>query len=279
MKKILVFVVLFFTLSCFCEDFSHIEKYGMEYSFQSFDQPRPIRIHILKIDFSKNLVEPEVVVAKDPDGDGQAEAELTNPLKLADDKNIVAFINANPWDSFPDEHGKKNRKWYETQHVDIKGLVANNGKIITPPDCCVSVWTDKTGRFIFSKEPDKKEIDEGICGFYFIVKEGNIVPKPSEILNPLTAIGKDKTGYIVWLVVVDGRQKGFSEGMSHYELAQFMLKLGCYEVALMDGGGSSIMAIKDKNDCLQIVNSPSDRFLGLFKKIRPLPSILAIKKK
>ncbi|MCM8817412.1 MAG: phosphodiester glycosidase family protein [Candidatus Omnitrophica bacterium] len=279
LAKILLLVFLLFVACCFSQQFSHLAQYGIEYSFYQLEKPRPIRIHVLKIDFSKNLVEPVVVVAKDPDGAGPAEAALTNPFELAKDKNVVAFVNTNPWDSFPDEKGRKNTNWYEGQFVNITGLAATGGKIISPAgDGCVSVWTDKTGRFYISQFPDEKIMSEGVAGWYQIVKSGKIIPKQSETLNPLTGIGIDKTGYVVWLVVADGRQKGFSEGMSHWELADFMLRLGCWDVALMDGGGSSIMGIIDEKGCMSVVNSPSDRILWI-KKIRPLPNILTVRKK
>ncbi|MCX7706290.1 MAG: phosphodiester glycosidase family protein [bacterium] len=276
--RVILFFYFLIVISCFSQQFPHLAQFGMEYSFYVMENPRPIRIHVLKIDFSKNAVKPVVVVAKDPDGSGPAEAALTNPLELASDKNVVAFINTNPWDSFPDEKGKKNTNWYEGQFVDITGLAATGGKILSPAgDGCISVWTDKTGRFYISKLADPKLMEEGVAGWYQIVKAGQIVPKQSEKLNPLTGIGIDKTGYIVWLVVADGRQKGYSEGMSHWELADFMVKLGCWDVALMDGGGSTIMGIVDENGCMKVVNSPSDRVLWI-KKIRPLPNILTIRK-
>ncbi len=278
LKSILIIIFLFFVIPCFSQQFSHLQKYGIEYSFYQLDNPRPVRIHVLKIDFSKNKLESSVIAGKDPDGDGPVEAILTDPFELAKDKDIVAFINTNPWDSFPDEKGERNRKWYRGQHIDITGLAAINGRIISKPEGgTVSVWTDKTNRFYISRVPYEKILNNGVAGWYQIVDSGKIIPKQSEVLNPLTAIGIDKTGYIVWFVVADGRQKGFSEGMTHYELADFMVKLGCWNVALMDGGGSSIMALIDEKDCLKVVNSPSDRILWM-KKIRPLPVILALKK-
>jgi hypothetical protein len=45
----------------------------------------------------------------------------------------------------------------------------------------------------------------------------------------------------------------------------------------MDGGGSSIMGLLDKDGKLKVMNSPSDRSFGRVK-IRPLPMILTITK-
>lgn len=275
--KIFLLSLFFIFFHCFADEFTHIFQYGMEYNFFMINQPRPIRIYVLKIDIKKGKVKPIVICAKDPDGNGPVEAVLTNPLELIKGKDVIAFINTNPWDSFPNKKGKKNTNWYVGQYVDILGLVASKGIIISPPGKNTSVWTDKTGKFHISEIPDMAEILEGVAGWYQIVKKGDIIPKQNNILNPLTAIGIDQTGYLIWFVVVDGRQKGFSEGMTHYELAEFMINLGCFEAALMDGGGSSIMGIIDKNGRMRIVNSPSDKILWIHR-IRPLPVILAITK-
>ena len=42
--------------------------------------------------------------------------------------------------------------------------------------------------------------------------------------------------------------------MSLYELADFMISIGCYDLLNLDGGGSSTMTIQDS-----VVNSPSDK--------------------
>jgi len=46
----------------------------------------------------------------------------------------------------------------------------------------------------------------------------------------------------------------------------------------MDGGGSSVMGLLDKDGKMKIMNSPSDRFFGRVR-IRPLPMILTITEK
>jgi exopolysaccharide biosynthesis protein len=55
------------------------------------------------------------------------------------------------------------------------------------------------------------------------------------------------------MVVVDGRQPGYSRGVDLYELADMMKEFGCYEAMNLDGGGSSTMVIRNS-----IVNRPSD---------------------
>lgn len=63
--------------------------------------------------------------------------------------------------------------------------------------------------------------------------------------------------------------------MTSRELAEFMQQLGATEAIQMDGGGSSIMAARTANGDLAVLNSPSDRFMGV-SFIRPLPNLLTI---
>ena len=90
-------------------------------------------------------------------------------------------------------------------------------------------------------------------------------------------MGTNQKGTILWMVVVDGRQQRYSEGMNMYELASLMKELGCWTATNMDGGGSSIMGLMGKDGKIKIMNRPSDRSFGRVK-IRPLPMILTITK-
>lgn len=68
--------------------------------------------------------------------------------------------------------------------------------------------------------------------------------------NPRTAIGVYEPGHYV-LLVSDGRTKE-SEGLTLYELAEFMQELGVMTAYNLDGGGSSTMVFQG-----EIVNNPT----------------------
>ncbi len=74
-----------------------------------------------------------------------------------------------------------------------------------------------------------------------------------ESRHPRSAVGISKDSSKVYFVTVDGRQTGFSVGMSLNELADFLISIGSSEAMNLDGGGSTTMVIRN-----QIVNSPSD---------------------
>ncbi len=73
--------------------------------------------------------------------------------------------------------------------------------------------------------------------------------------SPMTAIGVKKDGTVI-LLAVDGRQPGYSNGLSVKQLAQLMLEHGCYNAIHLDGGGSTTMVV-NRQEKLQVVNRPS----------------------
>lgn len=76
--------------------------------------------------------------------------------------------------------------------------------------------------------------------------------------NPRTAVGIMPNGHIV-LAVVDGRQPGYSDGMSLRELADLFVALGARDALNLDGGGSSTIVARGIDGTLHIVNKPSDK--------------------
>lgn len=70
--------------------------------------------------------------------------------------------------------------------------------------------------------------------------------------NPRTAVGQRADGSIL-LVAVDGRQPGYSVGMSNFELALAMMQLGAVTASALDAGGSTTVAFDGK-----LLNRPSD---------------------
>jgi hypothetical protein len=70
--------------------------------------------------------------------------------------------------------------------------------------------------------------------------------------NPRTMVGLDRRGRLL-IVAADGRQPGYSEGLSLLEGAQLLARLGAVDAINLDGGGSTAMAIDGR-----LVSSPSD---------------------
>lgn len=75
--------------------------------------------------------------------------------------------------------------------------------------------------------------------------------------HPRTAIGWNRSGRVLFLITVDGRQPGHSAGFTLPELAAFLAERDIHTAYNMDGGGSTTMAIQN-----EVVNRFSDVWGG-----------------
>ena len=177
-----------------------------------------------------------------------------------------------------------------TPNTDLTGPVvhvAGAGGTAIPPDGAVlvargtaaarlaeeaSIGSTVTLRIIF--RPEWTGILEAVGGGPVIVRNRGPVFRSNEAftssqLGPrhprAPAVGQLADGRIR-LVVVDGRRPGYSVGMTNFELAQTMVRLGAVTAAAFDGGGSSTLAFNGT-----LLNRPSDS-----GGERPVPNALQL---
>jgi len=72
--------------------------------------------------------------------------------------------------------------------------------------------------------------------------------------HPRTGVGTTSDGRVLF-VTVDGRQSGYSVGMTPYRFAKLFVSLGANYALNLDGGGSTTMVVNGN-----IVNRPSDGY-------------------
>jgi hypothetical protein len=77
--------------------------------------------------------------------------------------------------------------------------------------------------------------------------------------QPRTAVGIDQEGKTLLLLVADGRQPFYSEGVTLRELANIMAGYGMDIALNLDGGGSSTLAVEGWFGFANVLNSPIDR--------------------
>ena len=75
--------------------------------------------------------------------------------------------------------------------------------------------------------------------------------------NPLSAIGYYEPGHYCF-ILVDGRQKDYSWGMTHAQLAQVFYDLGCKVAFNLDGGDTAVMTFMGEWRSQPEESSPRD---------------------
>lgn len=136
---------------------------------------------------------------------------------------------------------------------------ADRGPRLTPIAWRGDTLHVEDGWSLVRGEPDGQT--ELIAGFPALLRAGDWVgdlegearPAFSLARHPRTALGIDPVRNRLWIVVVDGRREGVSEGMTLPELASLFQALGATEALNLDGGGSSTMVIRGR-----VVSRPSD---------------------
>ena len=166
-----------------------------------------------------------------------------------------------------------------TANTDLVGTVADvispsSGKTPIPPDGVVlqargsgafrlvgDAPLGSTVRIRYTLNPTWEGIVGAIGGGPVLVKDGKPVFRANESFttsqlaphDPRTAVGQRADGKII-MVAVDGRQPGYSAGVTSFELALAMMQLGCVSASGLDAGGSTTMAFDGR-----LLNRPSDK--------------------
>jgi exopolysaccharide biosynthesis protein len=276
MKRIapLIVVLILFSSFGFCQDVLNLfpDNPGSLICWtETRSTPRPLRIHFLKVALNVGQLEVFTLPGEDPDGPGPAESQLTMPADLFRKFHAIAAVNAN---AFATLNKEDTADWYEGRPVDIHGIVVSGRKVISPVENGrTSFWIDISGKPHIGVPASTDSVAEAVADWFSpLLIDSRVIPDPTDrALHPRTAMGFDDTGTWLLLVVVDGRQPGFSEGVSLYELAQILQSQKCSQSINLDGGGSSIMMVREPGKDVRIINSPSG------KTPRPVPVMLGVR--
>jgi Phosphodiester glycosidase/FlgD Ig-like domain len=160
--------------------------------------------------------------------------------------------------------------------TDLRGFVAeikNGGGTPIPRDGAVLVARGSAATRLVAEAPVGQEllvrlvlrpnwaaVVDAIGGGPVIVRNGQAVYSALEDFSssqinardPRTGVGQLANGRLVF-VAVDGRQRGYSVGVTNFELAQLLVRLGAVTATALDSGGSTTMAFNGK-----LLNQPSD---------------------
>jgi len=258
---------------------SKVEQ-ALVYWKESWVEPRPVIFHFIKLDLKNSKYELFTIIGEDPDGEGPAEAQLNSPVQLVVQNHALAAVNANAFRHLPGiPDNEKRRGWFENKPVDIAGIAINNGVVRSDTENSrTDFWIDLNNLPHIGKINNTDSVKTAVSDWgSSLLEKGEIVVEKSNIQHPRTMVGFDKERRFIILVVADGRQEGYSEGISLYEAAVIMKEHECFEAVNLDGGGSSIMLAKKIPEGgiinqAQIMNRPSGR-------IRAIPVMLGVRRK
>ncbi|NER06921.1 MAG: phosphodiester glycosidase family protein [Okeania sp. SIO3C4] len=233
---------------------------GIIYQRFALSQPRPIMIHVVTIDLKtpgvKALVTPRMSTSPDMKIRARTTSEFVNEfdLQLAINANFFfPFYEKTPWDFYPKSGDL----------VNVVGRVISNGddySIIDRnwPTLCLSVnnYAQISDNSICSDQTI-----QAISGNLILVANGQAVAMPkNSLLNqrpyPRTAVATNRTGDKLWLILVDGKQPFYSDGVTLAELTEFIINLGADKALNLDGGGSTTLVVSS-NSQAKLLNSPT----------------------
>jgi hypothetical protein len=246
---------------------------GVTYIREVRTSPRRMVIHVVKVQLTQGGVSALVTPPDRPNGDKPYNARTTS--EFAREFKVQVAVN-----------GGGFRPWYDYKLA----YFPHSGDSVSPLGSVI--YED----FLFDASQDaelplvlfntNRPVDigyirgkatYGLSGVRMLVDGGSIISG----LNgwetaPRTALGNTKNGQTLIIVVIDGRQSGYSQGATLQELAQIMADFGAHNALEMDGGGSSTLVVR-KDGNLTVLNSPIHR--GIPGVERPVATHIGIKAK
>ncbi len=234
---------------------------GVSYERDVRTSPRPIVAHVVTIDLRDPAIS-FLVTPHDPARPG-LRAATTSQFLAAHHAQLA--INGDfflPWWSDgPDDFYPR-----AGDPTDALGASVSNGVVrgwqVTPysalvfaPDGAVSIVEIRDASQAL---PPAKH---AVSGKQMLLEEGEktaavSVPGQARVTHPRTAAALDRSGEKLLLFAVDGRQPGYSEGVTLGELADIVLEHGGHRALNLDGGGSTALVIDDGEGGVRQLNIP-----------------------
>ena len=236
---------------------------GIDHATAETSTPVPMKLNALRI----HLQEPGIEFLVTPsNGDAPLDTTGTWTSTFLKTYKCQAAINASPFSPVAQK---------ETTPEDVLGLSVSRGDAYSPAnDTYGALLISKDNKAWIATPPVKpKAAHNAVGGFRLLLKDGKNVAA-NDVRHPRTAVGISNDGQFLYLVVLDGRQKGNSEGATTAETAEWMRSFGAWDALNLDGGGSTAMVVSDGRGGAKALNRPID--LGLPGKERVVANHLGV---
>lgn len=261
MKSISLFLSAFCAAAAFgagCPeaiDWSSAKEFapGMRSLHIKLDEPRLMENYMVRVDLSAPGL--RVTGTGRAANWGEVMADVTNRVVLIDTvrrqtrsfleehrahgTNMVLAVNTSPWGPWEPP--------FTHRHARLPHLAVLNGEAVshtTKRGPMFVVFTNNAAVVTNAlDDADLKSVAVAHPGFRIIMRGG--VPTAKEVrtpkLAPRTAFGLSADGRYMYILVVDGRQNGYSHGADMFDLAKLLKAAGAADAINMDGGGSSTL--------------------------------------
>jgi hypothetical protein len=247
---------------------------GITYTRELRAEPRPLVIHIVKIDLDAPGI--KFIVTPGDKVEGYDYIARTTSQFLQE-FGVQLAINGDafaPWW----EYGPFDYYPHEGDSTNARGLTVSQGRVVTHGYSPVSdsVYISQDNHVTFTQPPTG--LYNVISGLQILVREGSYSPLSAdpylEQPHPRTAVALSQDERTFIIVLVDGRQPNYSEGVSMAELAQIVIDAGGYNALNLDGGESTALIIQGQDgQPLQLGSAIHTRIPG---RERPVANHLGI---
>jgi hypothetical protein len=239
---------------------------------------------ILELD----LTRPDLaLVTTSRDASGGMEFIARRTTSYLDEIDALVAINASYF--LPFAGGTKGGEDYyphEGQPVNASGAVIAGGVVVSPvePDLDLRVNAilcfERLAIAIADGQTCPARFANGVAAGPRLLADGerrsfaafdnNYAATP----QPRTAMGLSADGRRGWIIVVDGRQAGYSEGATLSALTDLFVELGASNAINLDGGGSATLVVAGENGAPRILNRPIHT--GVPGRERPVANHIAL---
>ena len=217
---------------------------GVELTEIVADAPRPLHIHAARID----LRDPAIRLRVSP---GLAADAPRPPIEAGRDAEVLSSytrtfldaagcqlaFNASAYAPVVDDEGLAQ---------DVEGLAISNGVTYSQQRKNRDMMLIDADKHIrFARMPvEVSGVVDAAAGFEIVLADGEVNIRNPDI-HPRTAVGVSRDGQTLLVLAIDGRQPGYSEGVTLAELGGWLRRLGAWDGLNLDGGGSTTLVVRD----------------------------------
>ncbi|MCH9681469.1 MAG: phosphodiester glycosidase family protein [Deltaproteobacteria bacterium] len=221
---------------------------GIEYQRFSRRAPRPIVVHVTRVDLGTPGLE---FVLTPVETGGCLSAKTTS--SFLSDHDVDLAINTQFFYTCPDE--PRAEGFAVGQRQRPVGVYAVGGtSVVRQPWLGNTIYIAADGSISLYDPPEV--IHHAFTGRHRLVEDGRALQPDDSFVAPRLAVGFDQARTTMTFALVDGRQRGYSEGLRLSEMATLLVELGVHDAIELDGGGSATMVTRGDDGGPTVLNAP-----------------------